>query len=151
EKTASNIDLMQNLTAQVVQELHGKFAPSLGARAVQLKPASTSEDYYFVTGVFREELMKLGIRVIEPVRPLSAPLTPAPATAPVNPAGAAQPANGTAQSTLPSTAWSGTYTQAAAPPDTSHAAGAPRTVGAGAADATAGKYVLEYQNVVFNV
>jgi hypothetical protein len=66
EEAATNIDLMQQLTAQVIGELHGKFAPSLGARAVQLKPAGTSEDYGFVTNVFREELTKLGVTTIEP-------------------------------------------------------------------------------------
>jgi hypothetical protein len=141
EQTASNIDLMQNLTAQVVKELHGKFAPSLNGRAVQLKPANTSEDYYFVTNVLREELMKLGIRVIEPTTPLSAPMTPTPAPAPAPAtAGAAGTASGT-QSTLPSTAWTGTHTQAAAPPDTSRAS----------TGTTADKYVLTYQNVAFEV
>ena len=139
EQTASNIDLMQNLTAEVVKELHGKFAPSLNGRAVQLKPASTSEDYYFVTNVFREELMKLGLKVIEPARPLSAPVTPAPATVQATPPGTVQPTN-PAQNTTPSTAWSGTYTQAQAP-DTS-----------GVAHTSASEmYVLQYQNVVFNV
>jgi hypothetical protein len=142
EKTASNIDLMQNLTAQVVQELHSKFAASLGNRAVQLKPASTSEDYYFVTNVFREELMKLGLRVIEPAVPLSAPITPSPAVAPANPAGTT--GSTPAQTTPSSLAWSGTHTQAqpqtATPPDTS-----------GAHGAAGGAFVLQYQNVVFNV
>lgn len=139
EQTASNIDLMENLTAEVVKELHGKFAPSLNGRAVQLKPASTSEDYYFVTNVFREELMKLGLKVIEPARPLSAPVTPAPATVQATPPGTTQPTN-PAQNTTPSTAWSGTYTQAQAP-DTS-----------GVAPTSASEmYVLQYQNVVFNV
>lgn len=140
EQTASNIDLMQKLTADVVKELHGKFAPSLGSRAVQLKPAATSEDYYFVTNILREELTRLGITVLEPAQPLSAPATPTPATAPASGAAPAGTAPGT-QSTLPSTAWSGTYTQSGAPPDTSRVAqGSP-----------AGKYVLTYQNVVFNV
>lgn len=137
EQTASNIDLMQNLTAEVVKELHGKFAPSLNGRAVQLKPANTSEDYYFVTSVLREELMKLGIRVIEPATPLSAPMTPAPGPAP---APATAGAAGTASGTQNSTAWTGTRTQAAAPPDTSRAS-------TGSAD----KYVLTYQNVAFEV
>ena len=79
EKTASNIDLMQQLTAQVIDELHGKFAPSLGERAVQLKPAGTSEDYNFVTNVFREELTKLGVKTIES----TAALDPAAADAPL--------------------------------------------------------------------
>ena len=65
EQTASNIDLMQNLTAEVVKELHGKFAPSLSGRAVQLKPAATTEDYTFVSNVFREELTTLGVKVID--------------------------------------------------------------------------------------
>jgi hypothetical protein len=147
EKTASNLDLMQELTAQVVQELHAKFGASLGARAVQLKPASTSEDYYFVTNVFREELMKAGVRVIEPAIPLSAPATPppvsalAPGTTPGN-AGAAQPSTS-------STAWTGTHTQAASPTATPQTA-APDTSGVQSAPA-AHAYVLQYQNVVFNV
>ncbi|HET6462517.1 MAG TPA: hypothetical protein VFH33_01850 [Candidatus Krumholzibacteria bacterium] len=141
EQTASNIDLMQKLTAEVVKELQGKFAPSLNGRAVQLKPANTSEDYYFVTNVLREELMRLGIRVIEPATPLSAPATPTPvqpaATSGAAPAGTT-PAT---QSTLPSTAWSGTHTQAPAPADTSRTSNG----------TTGEKYVLTYQNVVFNV
>jgi len=79
ENVASNIDLMQSLTAQVVDELHGKFAASLGGRAVMLKPAGTTEDYTFVTNVFREELTKLGVKVIESTAPADssadAPLT----------------------------------------------------------------------------
>ena len=69
EEAASNIDVMQNLSAQVVKELYGKFAPSLGTRAVQLKPAASTEDYTFVTNVFREELTKLGVKVIESTAP----------------------------------------------------------------------------------
>ena len=143
DKTASNIDLMQNLTAQVVQELHSKFAASLGNRAVQLKPASTSEDYYFVTTVFREELMKLGLRVIEPAVPLSAPITPSPAVAPANPAGTT--GSTPAQTTPSSLAWSGTHTQAQPQTPVSPDTSATHT-GAGAA-----AFVLQYQNVVFNV
>lgn len=79
EKAPSNIDLMQQLTAQVIGELHGKFAPSVGTRAVQLKPAGTSEDYTFVTNVFREELTKLGVKTIEP----TAALDPTAADAPL--------------------------------------------------------------------
>ena len=135
----TNLDLMQKLTAQVVQELHSKFAASLGTRAVQLKPASTSEDYYFVTNVLREELTKLGIKVIEPAIQLSAPLTPSPTMAPANPAGTG--ATGT-QGASSSTAWTGTHTQASAPPDTS---------GAAQGSSAAGTYVLTYQNVVFAV
>jgi hypothetical protein len=70
ENVATNIDLMQQLTAAVVIELHGKFDPSLGGRAVQLKPAGSSEDYTFVTNVFREQLTKLGVTTIEPTAPL---------------------------------------------------------------------------------
>ncbi len=142
EKTASNIDLMQNLTAEVIKELHGKFASSLNGRAVQLKPASSSEDYYFVTNVLREELTKLGITVLEPAQPLSAPMTPMPAQ-PAPTAGAAGAgAAGGAQTTQPSsTAWSGTHTQAQAPPDTALAS----------RSSASEKYVLTYQNVVFEV
>ena len=66
ETVASNIDLMQQLTAAVIGELHGKFDPTLAGRAVQLKPGGNSEDYTFVTGVFRNELMRMGITTIEP-------------------------------------------------------------------------------------
>ncbi|HEX6790280.1 MAG TPA: hypothetical protein VF247_03140, partial [Candidatus Krumholzibacteria bacterium] len=79
EKAATNIDLMQDLTAGVIRELHGKFAPVLNGRAVRLKPAGTTEDYFFVTNVFREELMKLGVETLDPSTPLPAP-APAPAT-----------------------------------------------------------------------
>jgi hypothetical protein len=145
EETASNIDLMQNLTAQVVQDLHAKFAPSLGLRAVQLKPAGSTEDYYFVTNVFRAELMKLGLKVIEPAVPLAAPVTPSPI---VVPPAATTPATGTQPATQPNNlAWSGTHTQAAAPIDTSHVQSGHAAGNAG----TAGAYVLQYQNVVFNV
>jgi hypothetical protein len=80
EETATNIDLMQSLTAQVVNELHGKFAPSLNGHAVQLRPAGTSEDYTFVTNVFREELTKLGVKVIEPGTTLDPTAPDAPLT-----------------------------------------------------------------------
>lgn len=142
EQTASNIDLMQNLTAEVVKELHGKFAPSLNGRAVQLKPASTGEDYYFVTNVFRQELIRMGLKVIEPARPLSAPVTAMPTTTPATASGTTPATNQTTQPTTPSTAWSGTYTQATPPgaaADTTNAA------------SSGSKYVLEYQNVVFNL
>ena len=66
ESVASNIDLMQHLTAQVIDELHGKFQGSVAGRAVQLRPAGTTEDYTFVTNVFREELTRLGVTTIEP-------------------------------------------------------------------------------------
>lgn len=69
EKTASNIDLMQAITAQVIAELHTKFAPALGTRAVMLKPAGTSEDYTFVGNVFREELTRMGVRVVDASAP----------------------------------------------------------------------------------
>jgi hypothetical protein len=149
EKSATNIDLMQDLTAQVVKELHAKFGAALAGRAVQLKPASTSEDYYFVTNVFREELMKAGVRVIEPAFPLSAPATPPPASA-VTPAGTAQGNTGAAQPSTSSTAWTGTHTQAA--PQTPPQTAAPDTSsGAQGEPPAAHAYVLEYQNVVFNV
>jgi hypothetical protein len=77
EQTAANIDLMQQLAAQVVGELHGKFAPTVNGRPLRLKPAGTSEDYVFVTNVFREELTRLGVDVIEP-----APATSANASSP---------------------------------------------------------------------
>jgi hypothetical protein len=66
ETVATNIDLMQQLTADVVRELHGKFAATTGNRPVRLKPAGTTEDYTFVTNVFTEELTRLGMTTIEP-------------------------------------------------------------------------------------
>jgi hypothetical protein len=75
ENAASNIDLMEQLTASVVEELHGKFNGSVSGRGVRLKPAGTTEDYTFVTNVFREELTRLGVRTLDPA-------TAAPATAP---------------------------------------------------------------------
>jgi hypothetical protein len=66
ESVASNIDLMQRLTAQVIGELHGKFQGAVAGRGVQLRPGGTTEDYTFVTNVFREELTRLGVTTIEP-------------------------------------------------------------------------------------
>ena len=67
EETASNIDVMQQLTAGVIQELHGKFGASINGRAVRLKPAGSTEDYLFVTNVFREELIRLGVETLDPL------------------------------------------------------------------------------------
>jgi len=69
EKIATNLDLMQSLTTEVVDELHGKFAPVIGNRPVKLKPAGATEDYTFVTGVFSEELTRLGVTTIVPSPP----------------------------------------------------------------------------------
>jgi hypothetical protein len=66
ESVASNIDLMQQLTAGVIGELHGKFGGSVAGRGVRLKPVGTTEDYTFVTNVFREELTRLGVATIDP-------------------------------------------------------------------------------------
>ena len=66
QTVATNLDLMQQLTGEVVNELHSRFAPTVGDRPVRLKPAGTTEDYTFVTGVFREELTKLGVTAIDP-------------------------------------------------------------------------------------
>jgi len=71
EEVATNLDIMQRLTAQVVTELHGKFNASLNGRTVQLKPAGGSEDYVFVMNVFREELIRLGVDVVEPANALT--------------------------------------------------------------------------------
>jgi hypothetical protein len=65
ESVASNIDLMQQLTAGVIVELHGKFGASVAGRGVRLRPAGTTEDYMFVTNVFREELTRLGVPTID--------------------------------------------------------------------------------------
>ena len=72
EETASNIDVMQQLTAEVIKELHGKFGASINGRAVRLKPAGSTEDYLFVTNVFREELIRLGVETLDPLVPLPA-------------------------------------------------------------------------------
>jgi hypothetical protein len=126
EKAASNLDLMQDLTAQVVKELYGKFGPQLAGRAVQLKPAANSEDYLFVTNVFREELTKLGVTVIEPTAAFSAP-------------GASPTTNGTAPNNAALSAMPSATNPAQAPADSS--AGAPPS----------GAYVLQYQNVAFSL
>jgi hypothetical protein len=63
---------MQQLTAGVVDELHGKFDSTVAGRAVQLKPAGATEDYTFVTGVFRQELTRLGVKTLEPGTPAPA-------------------------------------------------------------------------------
>ena len=65
EEAATNLDLMGRLTAEVVNELRGKFAPSVGARSVQLKPAGTTEDYVFVGNVFTTELNRAGFTTVE--------------------------------------------------------------------------------------
>ena len=73
EETATNLDVMQRLTAEVINELHGKFSASLEGRAVRLKPAGSTEDYVLVTNVFREELIRLGVPTLDPLVPLPAP------------------------------------------------------------------------------
>lgn len=137
EKVATNIDLMQDLTAGVIGELHGKFAPMLNGRAVRLKPAGSSEDYYFVTNVFREELMRLGVTTLEPLAPLPAPVPASPvsntagtgtgAGTSTNPAVAQQQHNSAAPS------WSST-----SPAETDSTIAGP-------------VLVLQYQNVVFDL
>ena len=104
ENTASNIDLMQQLTAAVITELHGKFSPSINGRAVQLKPAGSTEDYLFVTNVFREELTRLGVETVEPNVSLSAPTGAQPAGAPQGgaPGTGGSPMSGMANSYSPS-------------------------------------------------
>lgn len=70
ENVATNIDLMQQLTASVITELHGKFSGTVNGRAVRLKPGGGSEDYAFVTNVFLEELTRLGVHTLEPEVPV---------------------------------------------------------------------------------
>jgi hypothetical protein len=70
ENVATNIDLMQQLTASVVTELHGKFNGTVSGRTVRLKPAGATEDYAFVTNVFLQELTRLGVSTLEPAEPL---------------------------------------------------------------------------------
>lgn len=70
ENVATNIDLMQQLTASVITELHGKFNGTVNGRTVRLKPAGATEDYAFVTNVFMEELTRLGVATLEPEVPL---------------------------------------------------------------------------------
>jgi hypothetical protein len=132
EKTPGNIDLMQQLTAQVINELYGKFGPSLKGHAVQLKPAATTEEYTFVTNVFREELTKLGVTVIDPSTPLAVPLgmsssatTPAQTTTGQNPAG-----------TFPTQGAPATQMSSPTPRDSA---------------VTSRAFVLQYQNVVFDL
>jgi hypothetical protein len=132
ENTASNIDLMQQLTAAVIAELHGKFSPSINGRAVQLKPAGTTEDYLFVTNVFREELTRLGVETIEPNVNLAAPTAP--------PAGAQQggaPSAGGQQGGAP--------TNGGTPLGGMANSSAPQYDGATA------PLTLQYQNVVFDL
>ena len=71
EDVASNIDLMQQLTASVITELHGKFNGTVNGRTVRLKPAGSTEDYAFVTNVFMEELTRLGVPTLEPEVPFN--------------------------------------------------------------------------------
>ena len=65
EQAATNIDVMQHLTAQVIGELYGKFSPTLAGHAVQLRPGGSTEDYAFVTNVFREELARAGVTMVD--------------------------------------------------------------------------------------
>lgn len=124
ENVASNIDLMEQLTASVVGELHGKFNGSVNGRAVQLKPAGNTEDYIFVTNVFREELMRLGVSTVDPANAL-----------PVNPS--TPPATGAVvmpDSTTPAT-----------PPQSGATISSPPSSG----DAI--PLLLQYQNVIFDL
>ena len=140
EEVASNIDLMQKLTVGVIEELHGKFSPSVTGRAVRLKPAGSTEDYVFVTNVFREELTRLGVETLEPLTPLTVS-SPAPATP--NTAGTGQSTNpavnatgNTVGNSTTSPTWSGTP-----------------GVGASEPVETPGQpaLILQYQNVVFDL
>jgi hypothetical protein len=133
EEAATNIDLMQQLTAQVIGELYGKFGPSLEGRAVQLKPAATSEEYTFVTNVFREELTKLGLTVIDPSTPLAVP-------------GGASSAATTAAPITPGQNAPGVFPQTKVSPATEISAPAPRDNAV-----PSGAFVLQYQNVVFDL
>lgn len=130
ENTATNIDLMQQLTAAVLTELHGKFNASINGRAVQLKPAGTTEDYLFVTNVFREELTRLGVETIEPNVTLTAPSTAPPTGAQP---GGQQPGTSPTGGGVPLSGMANSYQT---PPGDG---GAPAPL------------ILQYQNVVFDL
>jgi len=88
EAVASNLDLMTQLTAQVVDELYKKFQGSLDGRALTLRPFASGETYVFVENVFASELTSRGVTVLEPQAPGSAPAPGGnPAADPATPAG----------------------------------------------------------------
>jgi hypothetical protein len=136
ENVASNIDLMQQLTAAVIGELHGKFNGSVNGRAVQLKPAGSTEDYLFVTNVFREELTRLGVKTIDTSAPLSVS-TPAPATG----------ANGQPTTTNPAIIYPDQTSQSA----TDTTADNVGTTMSNPVTSNERPLVLQYQNVVFDL
>jgi len=69
EAVASNLDLMTQLTAQVVDELYTKFQGGLEGRSLTLRPFGSGEDYVFVGNVLASELTKRGVTVLEPQGP----------------------------------------------------------------------------------
>ncbi len=75
EAVASNLDLMTQLTSQVVDELYTKFQGSLDGRAFMLRPFASGEDYTFVENVLASELTKRGVTVLEPQAAGAAPAT----------------------------------------------------------------------------
>jgi hypothetical protein len=85
EAAATNLDVLNRLTTEVVNELQGKFMPGVGGRPVRLKPFAAGDDYVFVTNVFMTELTRAGVTTLAP-----ATIQPVPGGAPGNPgAGAA--------------------------------------------------------------
>jgi hypothetical protein len=66
EAVASNLDLMTQLTGQVVDELYTKFQGSLDGSTFTLRPFASGEDYVFVENVFASRLTGKGATVLEP-------------------------------------------------------------------------------------
>jgi len=84
ETLVSNLDLMEDLTGQVFDELYGKMEGSLKGRTVRLKPFASGEDYTFVGNVITDRLVSRGVTVIppQPVAPAGTYTGAAPAPAP---------------------------------------------------------------------
>lgn len=72
EEVASNLDLMTQLTGEIVDELYTKFQGSLDGRTLSLKPFASGEDYVFVGNVFTSELTKRGVTVLQMQPPVPA-------------------------------------------------------------------------------
>ena len=66
DEVPTNLDLMTDLTAQVVNELVERFSRELGGRGVRLQPYANNEQYQLMTNVFTAALTERGFATFQP-------------------------------------------------------------------------------------
>lgn len=66
EKVQTNLELMTDLTTQVVSELVDRFSSELSGWGVLLQPFANNEQYQFMTNVFTAALTQRGVTTFQP-------------------------------------------------------------------------------------